>query len=190
MQKLLKLREFQRLRRTEGIIMEFESYKEPLKNPNDMEEGPVKQAYISWREQRTRCYNKKRAKYKNYGAKGIEVKYSSRDFIGWWLENIKSFSGENPTVSRIDHNGHYEFGNIKIESRSENSQERNQRVGPFRNLRTVNVFDKDLNFVETINGLCEVAKKYGVTPQNVYDQCAERWKCKKTEFIFKYAEAA
>lgn len=105
-------------------------YEGPLKNPNDMPSGPVKDAYISWREQRTRCYNKNRSKYKNYGAKGIEVKYSSREFIGWWLSEIENFKGKKPTIGRIDHDGHYEFGNVVIQDLSENSSERNQRVPP------------------------------------------------------------
>lgn len=98
-----------------------------LKHPADMSSGPIKDAYTSWREQRTRCYNKKRHKYKWYGAKGIEVKYTSRQFIAWWIRKIKKFKGKDPTISRINHAGNYEFGNIRIESRSKNSSESRRR---------------------------------------------------------------
>ena len=51
--------------------------------------GEAKRAYMLWECQRDRCYNKKRKFYKYYGGKGIQVIYSSRDFVNWWLKNIK-----------------------------------------------------------------------------------------------------
>lgn len=170
--------------------MVFAIYTEPLKNPNDMEEGPVKDAYVSWREQRTRCYNKKRAKYKNYGAKGIEVKYTSREFIGWWLQEIKKFNGEDPTIARIDHDGHYEFGNVRIESRSDNSKERGARLGPFMNYRAINVYDKDFKFIERIEGISVAAEKYRVRPSYIYEQCKLQYKKTMKGLFFRYAEAS
>ena len=91
----------------------FSSLKRPTKDP-------AKKAYQSWVDQRARCNNPNIDCYKYYGAKGIQVKYSSREFVGWWLEELKSFKGKKPTVSRINHDGHYEFGNIKLEDHFDN----------------------------------------------------------------------
>lgn len=87
----------------------------------------VRAAYVSWLNQRRRCYDKTHKQYAYYGAKGIEVKYESRDFIGWWISNLKTFKGEIPTVGRIDHAGHYCFENIELQSKSDNSKEMNIR---------------------------------------------------------------
>jgi len=137
-------------------------YEGKLLNPSDMENGPIKNAYVSYREQRTRCYNKKREKYKYYGEKGIEVKYSSGEFIGWWLEEIKSFKGKDPTISRIDHSKNYEFGNIKIESRSDNTIERNKRILPFHKAKKVMAKSKAESLLFLSVNSCSVY--FGVLP--------------------------
>lgn len=91
----------------------------------------LKRAYRCWTNQVNRCENPNIPGYQYYVAKGIEVKYSSREFIGWWLEEIKIFQGDRPTISRVDHDGHYEFGNIKIEDHLENCViETSRRCGP------------------------------------------------------------
>lgn len=77
-------------------------------------------AYRSWADQRHRCRNKKLKSYKYYGAKGVQVKYLSREFVGWWLEQQMILNLKKPTISRIDHSGHYEFGNIKLEEHKNN----------------------------------------------------------------------
>jgi hypothetical protein len=158
-------------------------YTGPLSNPNDMKCGPTKQAYVSWREQRTRCYNKKREKYKNYGAKGIDVKYTSREFIGWWLENIKTFKGNNPTISRIDHNKNYEFGNIRIESRSENSSERNNRVSSFHKPKKVLVIGTNGELIAIFKSRNEAGNFFSINSVQV-SYCIKKCKSyKKFKFV-------
>lgn len=83
--------------------------------------------YNTWRAQRQRCNNKKATSYKHWGAKGIKVEYSAREFIAWYLKNIKYFVGIDPVTSRLDHSKNYSFDNIKLESRAENSRDAMQR---------------------------------------------------------------
>lgn len=147
--------------------MQFLEYKGTLLNPNDMENGPVKDAYISYREQRTRCYNKNRKKYKNYGAKGIEVKYTSRQFIGWWLSEIKYFKGKKPTIGRINHDGNYEFGNIIIQDISDNSIERNKRVPSF--LKPKKVICTNNNIKLEFESINRAAKYFNVNSIFLYN---------------------
>lgn len=79
--------------------------------------------------QKSRCYTKSNSRYYRYGGRGIEIKYTKDEFIKWWEYNIKNFNGVNPSIDRIDNNGHYEFGNIQIISRSENSKKRIRESG-------------------------------------------------------------
>lgn len=55
--------------------------------------------------------------------------YSSREFIGWWLHNLKKKKWKDPTCGRIDHAQGYFFGNIVMQERGDNTKERNARLG-------------------------------------------------------------
>lgn len=49
---------------------------------------------------------------------------SSREFIGWWLKELKSFKGKgNPTCGRIDHSKGYSWNNFVMQSKSDNCRE-------------------------------------------------------------------
>jgi len=80
-------------------------------------------AYHSWLGQRRRCTNPRREAFPKYGGRGIRVKYSSREFISWWLFQCSKKEYAIPTAGRIDHDGDYEFSNVRIEEKSENSRE-------------------------------------------------------------------
>jgi len=89
----------------------------------------VNRAYSSWKDQRRRCSNPKRRDYRWYGAKGIKVEYTARQYIKWYLEHIKTFEGTCPTVGRIDHSMNYTLGNIELIDMVDNLKERNERAG-------------------------------------------------------------
>lgn len=80
-------------------------------------------AYESFNAQKQKCRNPNNRWFKNYGAKGIDVHYGPREFIAWWLNNLKTFKGKTATVSRINHDKGYYFDNIKMEDVSDNSRE-------------------------------------------------------------------
>lgn len=89
----------------------------------------ARKAYYSWTGQMAKCSNPKNALYKYYGAKGIKVKYSSREFIGWWLERSKERTHwKKRNCGRLDHDKDYSFDNITLQESSENIAERNTRV--------------------------------------------------------------
>jgi len=104
-------------------------YDKVIWTPDHREPKWVRSAYTSWMCQKSRCECKKTPYYKNYGGRGIVVKYSSREFVGWWREQMKTFFGKNPTIDRIDNDGNYEFGNIQILSKSENTKKRLRERG-------------------------------------------------------------
>lgn len=104
-------------------------YNGPLTKREIKDNHCLKRACNSYRSQKSRCYDKRNTHYCNYGGIGIKVIYNKREFIGWWLDQCTKNKFIDPTISRIDHNGNYEFINVKIEERSENSRERMIRCG-------------------------------------------------------------
>jgi len=93
-------------------------------------EPNAKRAYNILSHQRSRCSNKSNKSYAYYGQKGIRVSYETREFIGWYLDNLKYWKGTGlPDVGRIDHNKNYSFDNIEFQTRSENTIDRNNRYG-------------------------------------------------------------
>ena len=87
-----------------------------------------KKAWNSFRAQKGRCYDKNNVHYKNYGAKEIIMEYSLDDFTHWWVSKQKDNYIEDATISRLDHDSNYCFENVRLESRSANSKERNART--------------------------------------------------------------
>jgi hypothetical protein len=46
--------------------------------------------------------------------------FSSREFIGWWLGEMKTFTGTRPSVGRLDHSKPYTWDNFRIQELREN----------------------------------------------------------------------
>lgn len=68
---------------------------------------------------------------KNYGDRGIRLLFKNREhFIRWALENLPHESYRNVQIDRINNNGHYEPGNLRLVTPSQNmsNTRRNQYV--------------------------------------------------------------
>ena len=132
-------------------------------NINKMNE-PYKSGYKSFYGQIDRCHNKNSKYYFKNGDRGIKVTYTVREFMYWWAsEYAKKSYWSCPTVSRIDHNSHYCFENIKLEEKSVNTTERNKRI---RNssLKKIIIAEKsDQSF--TIFGSVAYASEYLKIPR-------------------------
>lgn len=78
-----------------------------------------------------RCMNKNHAAYARYGGRGIKFNFSSpTDMAAWIMRNL--VAEKNKQIDRIDNNGHYEPGNIRLVTASLNqSNTRGKRYNAF-----------------------------------------------------------
>lgn len=71
-----------------------------------------------------RCYNPKCKSYKNYGGRGIKCLFkSSNEFVDYIINELQ-VDPRGLTIDRINNDGHYEPGNIRFVSYSENLKNR------------------------------------------------------------------
>ena len=75
-----------------------------------------------WNNITTRCNNPKFPGYKNYGGRGIQVKFESLDDFRQYIINELKVDSRGLTIDRIDNEGHYERGNIRFVTRAKNNQ--------------------------------------------------------------------
>lgn len=152
------------------------------------------QGYRSWLHQRGRCYTKTNAKYQYYGARGIEVEYSSVEFVKWWVKQLKTSFWKSPTVGRIDHAKNYSFDNIKMEERSDNSKERMARIGrkgmhpPTRAIILIDM--KTGSVLNEYVSLSEAQKHTGISVGNIYSICRGLRKGTRKGITFRYKEVS
>lgn len=92
--------------------------------------------YRLWCNIKTRCFNQRRACWRNYGGRGITMHPAWRDDFARFRDDLLAELGPRPegttprgtpvyTLDRIDNDGHYEPGNLRWATASE--QGRNRR---------------------------------------------------------------
>ncbi len=86
-----------------------------------------------------RCSPTHNCMTKNYGERGIECRFASREeFIRWVLEHLPHPTYRGVEIDRRDNNGHYEPGNLRLVSRTvNNSNKRTSRLVEYRGLHVV-----------------------------------------------------
>lgn len=75
--------------------------------------------YFAWHDMKTRCYDKNRKDYNNYGARGITVDEQWKLNFWYFYEYIGSAPSKEHMLEREDNNGNYEPGNVRWATRSE-----------------------------------------------------------------------
>lgn len=82
----------------------------------------------TWHGMMARCYNANHMWYKRYGGRGITVCAPWHDAETFFAD-IARLLGERPggmTLDRIDNDGHYEPGNVRWASRSDQTKNRSK----------------------------------------------------------------
>lgn len=67
-----------------------------------------------------RCYILQDPGYKNYGARGIKLKFTGNELFNWCTKN--SIDPRDKQIHRKNNDGHYEFGNIIFKTVKEHRQ--------------------------------------------------------------------
>lgn len=118
--------------------------------------------YNVWNTMKSRCYNEKAEKYKDYGARGITV-------CDEWLHNFQAFyewamaNGyeENLTIDRKDVNGNYEPSNCRWSTTKE--QANNKRTNRY------------ITYNGETHTLAEWAEIRGITQSALRHRLARGW---------------
>jgi hypothetical protein len=127
------------------------------------------EARNSLRGQRQRCNGVNSTDYKYYGAKDIQVKYSSEDFYTWFkIERAKIPLDIKVNVDRIDHEKDYCFSNIRLVPKSDNVAESNSRTHNKYVVAFKLGSNKPIAIFKSIK-LC--AKVFGVTSSLICRHC-------------------
>lgn len=97
-----------------------ERVKETLKCWLNTINGHLRHTYSGMK---TRCNNPDYLYYKNYGGRGIKCLFSLGEFLDYVIDVLK-VDPRGLEIDRIDNNGHYEKGNIRFVTRTENRNNR------------------------------------------------------------------
>lgn len=126
-------------------------------------------------KQKDRCYNPKNRDYKWYGAKGIKVLYEKKEFVDWYVRERKNYVGKNPSIGRLDHNGHYSFENIRMESMHENRIEmRARNDGNKKKKKKMGLFSKKTGeCIATFDSIHDCVRELDVSLTMVKNACAK-----------------
>ena len=104
--------------------------------------------YSVWLNMRSRCYNPKNKKYKDYGGRGISICSDWDDFLQFKKWSLENGFEESLTIDRIDNNGNYSPENCRWINQKE--QMRNTRVN---HLLTYNGETKTMSEWSEITGI-------------------------------------
>lgn len=115
----------------------------------------------------TRCYNKESSSYERYGGKGIRVSDRWKSF-----ENFYADMGDPPedhSIDRINNNGHYEPGNCRWATRSEQASNtsRTLRVVLMGNEMSLKSACKEIGVSYVSTRRMMISRK--LTPQQIID---------------------
>ena len=75
-----------------------------------------------------RCENPRDPEYPNYGGRGIRFRFPSVLEAGLYLQKMYGTLDRKMEVDRIDTNGHYEPGNVRLATRAENQANKRTTV--------------------------------------------------------------
>jgi hypothetical protein len=77
--------------------------------------------YTRAQGQEQRCNNPKTVEYQNYGARGIQFKFDGVNQAAHWIaENLGIPEDRSLQLDRINNDGHYEPGNLRWSTASQN----------------------------------------------------------------------
>ena len=82
--------------------------------------GHLRQVFSAMKR---RCNNPNHWNYNRYGGRGIELRFTSNEFVDY-VVNVLKVNPIGLQIDRIDNDGHYEVGNIRFVTAKENCNNR------------------------------------------------------------------
>lgn len=149
----------------------------------------ARRAYRIYYAQRDRCYNKSVREYKWYGAKGIKIEYTMRQFVFWYIESVRSTPFKKPSIDRIDHSKNYSIENIRMVEWVENLRERNSRCGnpAVHRKRKIEVFEHaSMKKIDICDSTVDAARIYGTHPTTISAICRGKRFYTRRGYTFRY----
>jgi len=92
-------------------------------------QGKRTREYNAWRAMKKRCLNPKSVGFENYGGRGIKIHEPWIHDFQQFLADVGPAPSQKHSIDHIDPNGHYEPGNVRWATRSE--QQNNKRNSRF-----------------------------------------------------------
>lgn len=112
-----------------------------------------------------RCNNPKNKYYKYYGGRGIEFRFKNADeFVNYVIKKLQ-IDPHGLDIDRINNDGHYEPGNIRLVTHKENMQNRRPQKGiklSERDVRMIIYMWRTGEFTQP-----EIAKVFGIKQPHV-----------------------
>lgn len=112
--------------------------------------------YRAFYAARNRCNIRSDPGYKNYGGRGIKFKF--KNFVEFFVELGKRPSQKH-SLDRIDNDGHYEIGNVRWATISQ--QNTNRRNGKYYS-QIMAMYAKGMR-------QCDIARKLGIYGSRVFN---------------------
>lgn len=144
----------------------------------------VRKALTAYENEVARCTRPSHEDYKYYGAMGIRVEYTKKEFIGWYLWQLsRNTDLKRPSINRLDHTKNYSFGNIEMMELSVNSGERNTRHLPIWST-AVNVLTKNNEIIATFKTARSCASYFNISETYLKSLAKQRKGIKGSSIIF------
>lgn len=101
-------------------------------------------AYIRFSGIDARCNNPNATNFKRYGGRGIRCLITRKEFDVWFFINAEKLGyadtfPRSVEIDRIDNNGHYEFSNMRLISKTENIRKAYREVDKIREVGLANM---------------------------------------------------
>ncbi len=126
-----------------------------------------------------RCNNPNNEYYKNYGLRGIQCLITSEELKFLWYRDKASLLNQ-PSIDRIDNDGHYELPNCQFIEMIDN----NKKHG----WKKVVQYDLNNNFIKEFESVINASKKLKIDKSSIANCCLGKRYNSAGGYKWKYKE--